>query len=82
MHMLMHFRIERNIRVAKASNLKTENIRAKIARMTAVNLSSAFWFILIPLRAKENDNHRDQWSPRPTLFIPHCWLPTLGSVCF
>lgn len=50
----MHFRIERNIKVAKASNLKMENVRAKIACMTAVTLSSAFWFILIALYAKEN----------------------------
>lgn len=82
MHMLMHFRIERNVKVAKSSNLRMENVRAKIACMTAVNLSSALWFILVALYAKENDKHRTQWGPRPCLLIPHCWLPTLGSICF
>lgn len=70
---------ELNIKVAKSSSLKMENIWAKIVCMAAVNLSSAFWFILVALYAKENDKHRDQWGPRPALLIPHCWLPTLGS---
>lgn len=76
----MHFRIERNIKVAKSSNLKMENVRANIACMTAVNFSSAFWFILVALYAKENG--KTQWGPRHSLLIPRCWLPTLSSVCF
>lgn len=58
-----------------------ENIRAQIACVSVLT-SSAFWFILVALYAKENDKHRDQWGARPPLLIHHSWLPTLGSVCF
>ena len=44
-HTLRLFRTEKNVKVAKLSNLKIENVRAKIACVTSVNLPSAhsFW---------------------------------------
>lgn len=44
-HTFMFFRTENNVKVAKSSNLKIENVRAKIACVTSVNLPSArsFW---------------------------------------
>lgn len=43
----MLFRIEKNVKVAKSSNPKIENVRAKIACVTSVNPRSAhsFWYL-------------------------------------
>lgn len=48
----MLFTTEKNVKVAKSSNAKIENIRAKIACVTSVNLPSAhsFWYLFIRWR--------------------------------
>lgn len=71
----MQFRIERNIKVAKSSSLKMENVRTKIASVAAVNLSSASWFILVALYAKENAKGSMGSQAPPYWFLPAGSLP-------